>query len=96
MATKEQIDQCSRIQRLAMQISAQGKIDVHVQYWGHTDELQVWANFKGIPSPMCGWGTREHQSYLSGELSGGPYNDLDRTERELHLLLKVDADGVPL
>lgn len=96
MATEEQIDQCLRIQRLAMQISAQGKINVHVQYWGHTDELQVWAAARDCVAPMKGWGPHDHQAYLSGDLSGGAYGDLDRTERELFLLLKVDADGVPL
>ena len=100
MATENQIEICLEVQKLAMQISAQGKYEFHAMYWGHTDEIQCWGNNKGHASDIKGWRSRDHVVYMGTPDDGveltGPVIELIKLRDDLSKFLKTDADGIPL
>lgn len=89
MATKEEMDQVVEVQRMAMTISAQGSFQVHTCYWGHTDELRVWAG-------VDGWQHGDHVFYLGAD-SAISIGRLGKCAEDLaDRFLVTDSDGVPL
>jgi len=96
MATPEQIHAVLVIQRICMQISAQGKYEFHTSYWGHTDEISAWGNTKGRSCDIPGWGSRDHTIYLGRENLAGNIRDLFDLAGALGEFLETDEDGIPV
>lgn len=96
MATSEQIQAVLVVQRICMQISAQGKYEFHTKYWGHTDEIGVWGNAKGVNCHIPGWGNRDHTLYLGEGDLVGDLGDLIDLARALGEFLETDSDGIPV
>lgn len=98
MATKSEIRLCLMILGQAMEITAQGKLWVHVDYASHVDMFEVYINKVDGSGYLEGWGSCERSIYLGDFYRRGreAEKQLTRLSVDLKALLEVDEDGVPI
>jgi hypothetical protein len=99
MATTEEMSLARKVLQLGMSITAQGKINMHVEYSAHVDMIAVWDD-----NGLAGWTCNDHTVYLgdfhntmwsSGKSRVGA-EQLEALIKEMDKLLEKDADGIPL
>lgn len=92
MATIEQIAKCKEIFELAMLVTSQGSKVIHAEYIAHVDAFNVYV--AGQPD---GWDCNERVTYLGNEsIARGAMAKLEDIKSELNVMIKRDADGVPV
>lgn len=97
MATKEEMRLARQVLQLGMTITAQGKINMHVDYAAHVDVLSVWDD-----NGLAGWGCNDNQVYLGdfhdrfGKPTTEGIKQLEALIQKMDQLIDRDDDGVPL
>lgn len=112
MATPKEIELCQHMLGLAIQINAQRKVHVSIEFSGHVDWFSVRivpAPWSAVNDPLDGWSGFESPSYVAlstgfavdeGECAETVVSDivakLEMLSANLHEFLDLDDDGVPV
>lgn len=98
MATTEEMSLARKVLQLGMTITAQRKINMHVEYSAHVDSLTVWDN-----AQAAGWDCNDNTIYLGdfhNDIFGKPtrkaVEQLQALILKMDLLIERDTDGVPV